>query len=97
MRFLMTIDIPTEHGNAAIKNGSLPKVIESVLNDIHPEAAYFGPRAGNRAAFVVFDLDDVSLIPSIAEPLFIELGAKVEMIPVMNQDDLATGLGRIHV
>ncbi|MDX6584860.1 MAG: hypothetical protein QOI10_4044, partial [Solirubrobacterales bacterium] len=31
MRVLMTVEIPTEPGNLAIKDGRLGKVIESVL------------------------------------------------------------------
>lgn len=96
MRVLMTVEIPTEQGNTAIKDGRLPKVMDSLLSEIQPETAYFGTRSGNRSAFIVFDLDDVSRIPVIAEPLFMELGAKVDFIPVMNQQDLATGLGNLN-
>jgi hypothetical protein len=42
--------------------------------------------------FLVFDLKDPSDIPTIAEPLFMILKAKVEFTPVMNADDLQKGL-----
>ena len=43
MRMLMTYEIPTEAGNAAIKDGRLQKVQESMLSELKPEAAYFTP------------------------------------------------------
>jgi len=35
---------------------------------------------------------DASDIPSIVEPLFVGLNARVELLPVMNADDLKKGL-----
>jgi hypothetical protein len=37
-------------------------------------------------------MKDSSEIPVIAEPLFIGLGAQLELVPVMNPDDLRKGL-----
>ena len=43
MRFMITCRIPMEAGNAAmIKDGSLPQTIQSIMEDLEPEAAYFG-------------------------------------------------------
>lgn len=46
-----------------------------------------------RSAMIFFDLGDVAEIPGIVEPLFLGLGAEVELIPVMNANDLRKGLG----
>ena len=48
-----------------------------------------------RAAFIVFDLQDPSQLPSLSEPLFSKLKATFEMFPVMNQDDLQKGLQQL--
>jgi hypothetical protein len=96
MRVLMTVEIPTEPGNLAIKDGRLGKVIESVFSDINPEAVYFTTRSGNRTAYIVFDLEDASRLPVVAEPFFTELGAKVDLTPVMNREDLAAGLSNLR-
>ena len=39
MRFMITFRIPTQRGNAAVRDGSLPDTLQSVLEDLKPEAA----------------------------------------------------------
>ncbi len=88
MRTLLKVTIPVERGNAAIENGSLGKTIESILNDLKPEAAYFTANEGKRSGLIVFDMKDTSQIPAVAEPWFLAFNAQVEIQPVMNQEDL---------
>jgi hypothetical protein len=38
MRFIMKASIPTDVGNAKIKDGSLPKIIKTMLDDLKPDA-----------------------------------------------------------
>ncbi|HXZ32888.1 MAG TPA: hypothetical protein VEH30_11455 [Terriglobales bacterium] len=92
MRTVLKFTIPAEAGNAAIREGTLGKIVESVLNDLKPEAAYFFPNNGERSGFVVFDMKEPSQIPIIAEPLFVTLNAKVEFHPAMNMEDLRKAL-----
>lgn len=96
MRVCMKIQIPVEIGNQAIMNGTLPKTLESVLGQLKPEAAYFLPQDGLRTSIVFFDLQDPSLIPTITEPLFRELHAKIDFSPAMNLNDLQAGLQKLH-
>ncbi len=93
MRMMLTINIPTEAGNRAVKDGSLPKILEATVSKLKPEAAYFLADNGLRSAMIFFDLRNASDIPAIVEPLFLGLGAEVELVPVMNADDLKLGLG----
>lgn len=95
MRTLLRFTVPVQTGNAAIIDGALAKTIESLMKDLKPEAAYFYAQNGERAGSLVFDMHDTSQIPSIAEPLFISLNAKVEFIPVMNAEDLKKALSSI--
>ena len=81
--------MPVEAANAAIRNGSLPKTIQSILADLKPEAAYFCDWDGMRTGFIVFDMQDVSQIPAVAEPWFLAFNASVEIHPVMSPADLA--------
>jgi hypothetical protein len=92
MRTLVTIEMDTEAGNKAAASGELPKLMTTLFDELKPEAAYFAPREGHRAAYVVFDMTDPSQIVEIAEPLFQTLGAKVSFAPIMNLDDLRKGL-----
>ena len=93
MRMLLKIKIPTEAGNRGVKDGSLPKILEATVSKLKPEAAYFLADSGLRSAMIFFDLRNAADIPAIVEPLFLGLGAEVELVPVMNTDDLKLGLG----
>jgi hypothetical protein len=92
MRMLLTAQIPVEAGNKAIKDGSLPKVIQDFTARAKPEAIYFGTRHGDRCMFAVFDLASPADIPPLAEPFFNAFNASIEFIPVMDQADLQKGL-----
>ncbi|MFW6693456.1 hypothetical protein [Streptomyces sp. MAR4 CNX-425] len=92
MRVLLTAQLDTEKANRAITDNKLPKIMSSLLEQVTPESAFFGAKDGVRTAFIVFDLKEPSDMPSVAEPLFQELGAKVTVMPVMNFDDVQAGL-----
>ena len=93
MRMMLKVTIPVEVGNKAIKDGSLPRTIQSTLDRLKPEAAYFLAEDGKRTALFFFNMQDASQIPAIAEPLFMGMNASLTMLPVMNAEDLQKGLG----
>jgi hypothetical protein len=88
MRFLLKAEWQVEAGNAAIKDDSLSKTIESILDDLKPEAAYFLASNGKRTALLIVDMKDASQIPALAEPWFLAFKASLEIVPVMVPDDL---------
>ncbi|MGW7271445.1 hypothetical protein ACWGH5_13065 [Streptomyces sp. NPDC054864] len=92
MRVMLRARLDTQVTNEAYRNGTLPKIIQSVTEQLKPEAAYFGPSDGGRTATFVFDMQDSSEIPAAAEPFLLELGAEIELHPVMNAEDLRKGL-----
>ena len=92
MRTMLRVSFPVEKGNQTVKDGSLPKTMEAFVTRYKPEAAYFYPEGGKRAALFVFDLPDSSHIPVVAEHFFFGLNAEVRLTPVMNADDLKAGL-----
>jgi hypothetical protein len=95
MRTMLTFTIPAETGNSRINDSTLPKTLESIMNDLDPEAAYFFPNNGERGGIIVFDLKDPAQIPLIAEPFFLAFNARVEFQPVMNAQDLKKALSGI--
>lgn len=92
MRMMMRAHIPVESGNKIIQDGTIKKILEETMSQIQPESAYFLSDKGQRAVFMVFDLKDPSQIPPIVEPLFINLNADVDLVPVMNVDELGKGI-----
>ncbi len=97
MRMMMQMTIPVEAGNEAARTGSFGTVLKGILDELKPEAAYFGAGAsGERGGFIVFDMKDTSQIPAVAEPFFLAYNAKVTFFPVMNAQDLANALPGIE-
>jgi hypothetical protein len=92
MRTLLRVTLDVAASNKAIMDGTLPKVMKSTMDSINPEACFFTAIDGCRGCFMVFDLKDPSDIPSIAEPFFLSMNAKVELCPVMNAEELQKGL-----
>ena len=89
MRFLVKVNIPVEAGNEAAKAGKLGTTIQSILEELKPEAAYFGDNNGQRTAFLFLDMQDASQIPAIAEPWFLSFNGDCKFRIVMSPEDLA--------
>jgi hypothetical protein len=96
MRFMMKVVIPVETGNAAAKAGKLGQTIQSILEELKPESAYFTSIDGCRSGYFYFNMDDASQIPSIAEPWFLAFNASVDIHPVMLPEDLGKASGSIQ-
>jgi hypothetical protein len=95
MRVLLKVCMDTEKANEAISHGTLSKLIEASMEQIKPEATYFTAENGQRTAYMVFDMQDSSLMPVISEPFFQNLGAQVTYTPVMNYEDVQKGLSQL--
>jgi hypothetical protein len=95
MRMLLKSEMSLEAGNEAVRSGKIAELNQSLMERIHPEAAYYSTENGKRTSYIFFDLKDPSEIPAIAEPLFQNMGARVEFIPVMNGDDLRKALAEL--
>jgi hypothetical protein len=85
---MVTFSIQPEKGDALIKDGSMGETIQSILEEIKPEAVYFTTMEGTRGGIIVINVDEASQIPSMTEPLFLGLGATMQMQPVMTPEDL---------
>ena len=92
MRFLITAKIPTEAGNKMVQDPNFLEKLEEYMDKVKPEASYFLPGDGHRAATFIVNLQSNDQVPATIEPLFQWMGANVEVIPVMNFEDLKKGL-----
>lgn len=95
MRMMLKARMDTAAATEAIQSGRMPQIMQSTLDMLKPEAAYFGPEDGKRTAFIVFDMADSSQLPAVTEQLFGELNAHVEVFPVMIRQDLEQGLSQL--
>ena len=87
MQFLVKVSFPVEAGNAAAKKDGF-KVIQTILEQQKPEAAYFIAGGGQRTGILIIDIKDASDIPRIAEPWLLALNASIEATPAMVPEDL---------
>jgi len=87
MRFLVKVSFPVEAGNAAAKKNGF-KIIQKILKQQKPEAAYFIADGGRRTGILIIDMKDASDLPRIAEPWFLALNASIEATPAMIAEDL---------
>lgn len=65
MRFLVKVSFPVEAGNAAAKKDGF-KVVQTILEQQKPEAAYFITDGGRRTGILIIDMKDPSDLPRIA-------------------------------
>jgi len=89
MKVLVNFEIPMEPFNTLVREGVAGRTLQAVLEELKPEAAYFYAPNGHRGGTLVVDIDDVSQIPSIAEPLFLKFAARCEFNLAMTPADLA--------
>jgi hypothetical protein len=95
VRFLVRAQIPTEAGNKMVKDPKFMQNLEDYMKKVKPEASYFFEAGGDRTFAFIVNIDSVDMIPSVAEPLFQDIGAKVEFHPVMVFEDLKKAIGNL--
>ncbi len=96
MRMMLKAVVDTAAGNTVIADGSIGQVIGGLVDRLQPEAAYFAGEDGQRACFMVFDMNDAADLPSICEPLFQAMNARITVTPCMNMEDMQKGLAGLQ-
>ena len=89
MRMLMKVGMPHEPFNTLVRKGKADAILQKILKDIQPEAAYFTEIDGKRTAILIVDVAEPSRIPSLAEPFFLQFNADCKFHPVMLPEDLS--------
>jgi hypothetical protein len=95
MRFLVRAQISTDAGNRMVKNPKFMQNLEDYIKKVNAEASYFFEAGGDRTFAFIVNLESSDMIPSVAEPLFQDFGAKVEFHPVMVLEDLKKALAHM--
>jgi hypothetical protein len=85
---LMHVKIPNAKFNAAVKDGTLGKKMQRILDESTPEAVYFTEYDGHRGAILIVNVDDPSKVPSLGEPWFLTFDADVQFHIVMSPEEL---------
>jgi len=88
MRMMMRVQCPVEPFNSMVRNGTAGSKMMKILDEIKPEAAYFGSQDGKRGGILIVDVAKPSDIPRLAEPWFLNFSADVEFSVVMTPEDL---------
>ena len=96
MRVLVRAMIPTSAGNKMVKDPNFLKNLQDYIQKFNCEASYFLEVNGNRTMVLVLDLPSPDMIPAIAEPLFQNFEANVEIHPAMNLDDLKKAISSMQ-
>ena len=89
MRFLAKITIPKRTGDEASRSGELQRTVQSAIERLTPEAAYFFEQDGDRECLFVINLD----VPAMLKPLFHNLDPSIYVTPVVNAAEFQQGLG----
>ncbi|MFD3611290.1 hypothetical protein ACFWXA_25075 [Streptomyces atroolivaceus] len=69
IRMLLTAQLDTEIANRSVSEGTMSKMMEEVVEQLKPEAAYFTVQNGQRTCPMVFDMEDSAQRPPLLEPL----------------------------
>jgi len=85
---LMHIRLPLEPFNTAVRDGTVGKKMQRILEAAKPEAAYFSEQNGHRGGILVVNVKDPSDVPTLAEPWFLTFNAAVEFHIAMTPEDL---------
>jgi hypothetical protein len=88
MRIMLEMRFPIEPFNSMVRDGSAGPTMMKILDDLKPEAAYFGEHDGNRGGWLVIEVKNASDVPRFAEPWFLKFNAELQFRVCMLPQDL---------
>ena len=96
MRMILTVTMPHEPFNTFIKNGTVGKVLDGIMKEIKPEAAYFSLDEGKRSLFIVVNVEKGTDYVKYAEPFFLKFNADIKYDIVITPEEISnSGLEEI--
>lgn len=95
MKFIVEASFPLEPFNSYVRQGVAGERLGEVLGAIEPEVAYFTDHGVGRGVTMVVDLDNLSQVPHVTEPLMLRFDATVHYrIAIAPEEMQAAGLDR---
>jgi hypothetical protein len=88
MRILMTAKFPNEPFNSMIREGRVEEIMDEIMENQRPETAYFTEINGQRGCIALFNMNDQSQLPGLAEPYFLNFNAECHFSVAMTVEDL---------
>jgi len=96
MKMVMITEFPPEPFNSHVRDGTIGKIIGTILETLQFESFHFVELDGCRGAVGVFNIEESSEIPGYAEPFFLSFDAQVRFRIAMTPEDLGkAGLGAL--
>ena len=90
MRMMLSVTFPTPKFNELSRQGQIGPKIKQILQDIKPEAAYFGKEnKGQRGAIIIVDVASPADISRVTEPWYLVFDAQVETSICMLPEEIA--------
>ena len=80
--------MPNEPFNSLVKKGTVGKILEKILGELKPEAAYFTLEGGERSALMVVNINKPGDYVKYAEPFFLQFDAEIKYDIVMSPEEL---------
>lgn len=88
MKMILTVTMPHEPFNELIKDGSVGKVLNEILGELKPDAAYFSLNEGKRSLFLVINVDKGADYVKYAEPFFLKFNADIKYDIVITPEEI---------
>lgn len=92
MRFLLRISLPTDNGNAMVRDPNFQQKLDKVMGEVKPDAAFFAAENGVRTIYLSVTFADTHELPRYVEPFWLSFGASVNVIPAMSQEDFGKAM-----
>jgi hypothetical protein len=89
MRMLLSVTFPPEPFNTLVKEKKAGQILNQILSELRPEAAYFAEENGSRSAVLIINFTEPSQVPFFAEPFFLNFNADCRFRVAMTAEDLA--------
>ncbi len=88
MRLLFKMKFPVETVNSLARAGVVGQKVGAIVEATKPERIYFTGNGSGRGAVAVYDLEDGSQIPVVAEPWMLTLNAQIAYDAAMTPEEL---------